>query len=203
MAPDWSRFVNNANAQAPTPATSTGPAKVTEPTYHLLNRGYFPFEDIDPRVPITRDMLDVKCKQAKEFVQQWKIEGKAGTPMQGSTLYVIQRTAALKRVATHTHLVLRHSTQQEAVDVWIGLVGSNGPRLPDVATLVCWYQAPLEEMPKLNGASSGIMLKNIRTSAMHGMSHGASDMHVVRMPLMYVYASLADNADMLSQLQGT
>ncbi|KAL6751138.1 hypothetical protein V8C86DRAFT_3107339 [Haematococcus lacustris] len=186
MAPDWSRFVNNANAQAPTPATSTGPAKVTEPTYHLLNRGYFPFEDIDPRVPITRDMLDVKCKQAKE-----------------STLYVIQLTAALKRVATHTHLVLRHSTQQEAVDVWIGLVGSNGPRLPDVATLVCWYQAPLEEMLKLNGASSGIMLKNVRTSAMHGMSHGASDMHDVRMPLMYVYASLADNADMLSQLQGT
>ncbi|KAL6747661.1 hypothetical protein V8C86DRAFT_2443859 [Haematococcus lacustris] len=113
MAPDWSRFVNNANAQAPTPATSTGPANVTELTFHLLNRGYFRFEDIYPRVPITRDMLDVKCMQAKEFVQQWKSEGKAGTPMQGSTLYVIQQTAALQRVATHAPLILRQSTQHD------------------------------------------------------------------------------------------
>ncbi|KAL6747818.1 hypothetical protein V8C86DRAFT_2443642 [Haematococcus lacustris] len=175
MAPDWSRFVNNANAQAPTPATSTGPAKVTELTYHLLNRGYFPFEDIDPRVPITRDMLDVKCKQAKEFVQQWKIEGKAGTPMQAHSSKVCDagmRTCV--GLQFHSRSCVRHAcatvtmATQEAVDVWIGLVGSNGPRLPDVATLVCWYQAPLEEMLKLNGASSGIMLKNIRTSAMHG-----------------------------------
>ncbi|KAL6745111.1 hypothetical protein V8C86DRAFT_3124935 [Haematococcus lacustris] len=140
MAPDWGRFVNNANAQAPTPATSTGPAKVTELTYHLLNRGYFPFEDIDPR---------------------------------------------------------------EAVDVWIGLVGSNGPMLADVATLVCWYQAPLEDMLKLNGASSVIMLKNIRSSAMHGMFHGTSGLRDMRMPPMYLYASVVDHVDMLSQLQGT
>ncbi|KAL6747820.1 hypothetical protein V8C86DRAFT_2443644 [Haematococcus lacustris] len=156
-------------------ATSTGPAKVTELTYHLLNRGYFPFEDIDPRVPITRDMLDVKCKQAKEFVQQWKIEGKAGTPMQAHSSKVCDagmRTCV--GLQFHSRSCVRHAcatitlATQEAVDVWIGLVGSNGPRLPDVATLVCWYQAPLEEMLKLNGASSGIMLKNIRTSAMHG-----------------------------------
>ncbi|KAL6747660.1 hypothetical protein V8C86DRAFT_2443858 [Haematococcus lacustris] len=113
MAPGWSRFVNKANAQASTPATSTGPANVTELTFHLLNRGYFGFEDIYPRVPITRDMLDVRCMQAKEFVQQWKSEGKAGTPMQGSTLYVIQQTAALQRVATHAPLILRQSTQHD------------------------------------------------------------------------------------------
>ncbi|KAL6746897.1 hypothetical protein V8C86DRAFT_2444685 [Haematococcus lacustris] len=187
MATDWGRFVNSANAQAPSPATSTGPANVTELTYHLLNRGYFPYEEINPRVPITRDMLDLKCMQAKEFIQQWKAEGKAGTPMQGSTLYVIQQTAALKRVATHTHLVLRQSTQkhlspargfharatvtlvtQEAMDVWIALVGTNGPKLYDVAMLVGWHNAPLEEVLKLNGASSGIMLNNVKASAVHG-----------------------------------
>lgn len=62
------------------------------------------------------------------------------------------------------------------MDVWIALVGTNGPKLYDVAMLVCWYNAPLEEMLKLNGASSGIMLNNIKTSAVHGMSHVASDM---------------------------
>ncbi|KAL6746292.1 hypothetical protein V8C86DRAFT_2445311 [Haematococcus lacustris] len=167
MATDWGRFVNNANAQAPTPATSTGPANVTELTFHLLNRGYFPFEEINLRVPITRDMLDVKCMQAKEFMQQWKNDGKAGTPMQGSALYVIQKTAALKRVAIHAPLILRISTQKEAMDAWIALVGTNGPKLYDVAMLVCWYGAPLEDMLKLNGASGGIMLNNMKTSAVH------------------------------------
>ncbi|KAL6745114.1 hypothetical protein V8C86DRAFT_3146642 [Haematococcus lacustris] len=134
MATDWGRFVNSANAQAPSPATLTGPANVTELTYHLLNRGYFPHEEINPR----------------------------------STLYVIQQTAALKRVATHTHLVLRQSTQKEAMDVWIALVGTNGPKLYDVAMLVGWHNAPLEEVLKLNGASSGIMLNNVKASAVHG-----------------------------------
>ncbi|KAL6746294.1 hypothetical protein V8C86DRAFT_2445313 [Haematococcus lacustris] len=175
MATDWGRFVNNANAQAPTPATSTGPANVTELTFHLLNRGYFPFEEINLRVPITRDMLDVKCMQAKEFMQQWKNDGKAGTPMQGSALYVIQKTAALKRVAIHAPLILRISTQKEAMDAWIALVGTNGPKLYDVAMLVCWYGAPLEDMLKLNGASGGIMLNNMKTSAVHGdMMHNTN-----------------------------
>ncbi|KAL6745115.1 hypothetical protein V8C86DRAFT_3035898, partial [Haematococcus lacustris] len=174
MATDWGRFVNSANAQAPSPATLTGPANVTELTYHLLNRGYFPYEEINPRVPITRGMLDLKCMQAKEFIQQWKAEGKAGTPMQGSTLYVIQQTAALKRVATHTHLVLRQSTQKEAMDVWIALVGTNGSKLYDVAMLVGWHNAPLEEVLKLNGASSGIMLNNVKASAVHDMLQNSS-----------------------------
>ncbi|GFH17639.1 hypothetical protein HaLaN_14314 [Haematococcus lacustris] len=176
MATDWGRFVNNANAQAPTPATSTGPANVTELTYYLLNRGYFPFEEINLRVPITRDMLDVKCMQAKDDASgalprrpdMHTQNLRRCFPCTGSTLYVIQQTAALKRVATHTHLVLRQSTQKEAMDVWIALVGTNGPKLYDVAMLVGWHGAPLEEVLKLNGASSGIMLNNIKTSAVHG-----------------------------------
>ncbi|KAL6747723.1 hypothetical protein V8C86DRAFT_2443782 [Haematococcus lacustris] len=168
MTTDWNAFVLSANEQAPTPAQSTTVTNMTEPTFGLLDRGAHRFEDVNPRVPITRDALDVKCREAKAFEQQWRDSGKPGRPIQGSALYIIQQTAALKGVATIAPLTLRESTQKEAMDAWIGLVGNNGPKLYDVAKLVTWFQAPLETMLRLTGSSSTAMLNTIRTSSAHG-----------------------------------
>ncbi|KAL6747728.1 hypothetical protein V8C86DRAFT_2443787 [Haematococcus lacustris] len=150
------------------PESSTTVTNMTEPTFGLLDRGAHRFEDVNPRVPITRDALDVKCREAKAFEQQWRDSGKPGRPIQGSALYIIQQTAALKGVATIAPLTLRESTQKEAMDAWIGLVGNNGPKLYDVAKLVTWFQAPLETMLRLTGSSSTAMLNTIRTSSAHG-----------------------------------
>ncbi|KAJ9527338.1 hypothetical protein QJQ45_025606, partial [Haematococcus lacustris] len=168
MHTDWLAFVRSSNEQAPTPATSTSMTNMSEPTWQLLNRGAHRYEDIHPRVPITRDALDVKCQQSKAFDQECKDSRKADRPMQGSSLYVIQQTAALKRVATIAPLTLRVSTHKEAMDAWIGLVGNNGPKLYDVAMLVCWFQAPLEAMLQLNGSCSAVMLNTMKTSAAIG-----------------------------------
>ncbi|KAL6747724.1 hypothetical protein V8C86DRAFT_3033507 [Haematococcus lacustris] len=84
MTTDWNAFVLSANEQAPTPAQSTTVTNMTEPTFGLLDRGAHRFEDVNPRVPITRDALDVKCREAKAFEQQWRDSGKPGRPIQGS-----------------------------------------------------------------------------------------------------------------------
>ncbi|KAL6746937.1 hypothetical protein V8C86DRAFT_2444626 [Haematococcus lacustris] len=140
---------------------------MTEPTWQLLDQGAHHFQDSNPHVPITRDALDAKCKQSKAFEREWKDSSKPGRPIRGSFLYVIQQTAALKRAPTYGTLTLRTSTQNEAMDVWIGLVGDGGPKLSDIAMLVCWFQAPLHAVLQLNGASSSVMLNTIRTTCAH------------------------------------
>ncbi|KAL6745286.1 hypothetical protein V8C86DRAFT_2446394, partial [Haematococcus lacustris] len=55
---------------------------MSEPTWQLLNRGAHRFEDIHPRVPITRDALDAKCQQSKAFDQEWRDSHKAERPIQ-------------------------------------------------------------------------------------------------------------------------
>ncbi|KAJ9522568.1 hypothetical protein QJQ45_008330 [Haematococcus lacustris] len=180
MQTDWLAFVRSSNEQAPTPATSTTMTNMSEPTWQLLNRGAHRYEDIHPRVPITRDALDAKCQQSKAFDQEWRDSHKAERPIQGSSLYVIQQTAALKRVATIAPLTLRVSTHKEAMDAWIALVGNNGPKLYDVAMLVCWFQAPLEAMLQLNGSSSAVMLNTMKTSVANVMKDVRSSPSGVR-----------------------